>query len=351
VTAEDAPGRPLPRPGPDGFSAWELAEHYRFPAGLDGSGISIAVIRLYGGFRRSDVQQYFAAAGRAAPAVDEVALGSEANNPVANPQANAELVRDIEILGTAAPGARIAVYFAGNTEMGVADGFASAIHDRERQNSVICLTWEIPEADVSPMLASTVDNLIQSAVLMGKVVCAPAGSWGVNAALAPGFPGTSPWVLSCAATRAVAGASGLIERPVADGALAPAASQRHERPQWQARTGRGLPRGISGRLVPDVSCLADDHGYRCHVNGNWTAVPGSGAAVCMWAGLIARLQQAVGLPGLRVPHLYETLGPRGVLAAVEPGSAQARWSPSTGWGSPDGERLQAALAKRGRRPR
>src|SRR5215469_10675498 len=90
--------RPLPTPEPGGFSAWELVRHYRFPDELDGSGVSIGLVRLYGGFRRSDIQQYFAAAGRSAPVIEEVNLGVQANNPVADPPTNTELVRDLEIL-------------------------------------------------------------------------------------------------------------------------------------------------------------------------------------------------------------------------------------------------------------
>lgn len=344
MSAADGAERPLPQPGPEGFSAWELARHYRFPDELDGSGVSIALVRLLGGFRRSDIEQYFASARRSAPLVAEVFLGDEANNPVADPAANRELVRDIEILGTAAPGARITVYFAGNSEDGVVDGLASAVHDRDRENSVICLTWVIPEADVNPMLARAVGPYIQDAAAMGKLVCAPAGWW-TSDGLAPCFPGTDPFVLSCAATRAAALGSSLVERPVPAGQPAFAASERHGRPQWQTRASGWAGRRIKGRLVPDVSCLADeDHGYRCYVNGTWAGVAGVGAAVCMWAGLIARILQPGGQPGLMVPALYQRLGPRGVLAPAGPATSRGRWSPGTGWGSPDGQRLLAALA-------
>jgi kumamolisin len=335
--------RPLPPPGADGFSAWELARHYRFPEELDGSGVSVALVRLLGGFRRSDVQQYFAAAGRSAPAIEEVSLDGQANNPVAMPSANTELVRDIEILGTAAPGARVTVYFADNTEQGVVHGLSSAVHDRDRDNWVICLTWEIPEADVSPMLAGAIHSYVEDAALMGKLVCAPAGAW-TPSGLVPCFPGTDPFVLSVASTRAVSVGESLVERPVPGGQPALVASQRHARPQWQARVGGWAGRKIGGRLVPDVSCLADsDHGYRCHVNGSWVGVPGVGAAVCMWAGLIARILQGTGRPGLLVPILYQRLGPRAALVPAGPGTPRGKWGPGTGWGSPDGQRLISAM--------
>lgn len=327
--------RPLPQPGPGGFSAWDLVRHYRFPDKLDGSGVSIGLVRLYGGFRRSDIQQYFAAAGRSAPVIEEVSLGGQTNNPVANPPANTELVRDLEILGTAAPGARINVYFANNTEMGIVEGFAEAVHDPDRDNSVICFTGEIPEAEVTPMLAQTVADIVQDAVLMGKAVCAPAGSWSAGG-LTPYFPGTSPYMLSCAATRAVAVGNDLVERPV---------------PEIQPVIG-GPAGQVTGRLVPDVTCLADDnHGYRCYINATWGGVAGVGSTVCMWAGLLARILQATGRPALTMPDLYRRLGPSGALDQTDPASLRGKWSPGTGWGSPDGQRLLAALTIKSRRPK
>jgi kumamolisin len=321
--------RPLPRPGPGGFSAWELVRHYRFPDELDGSGVSIGLVRFYGGFRRSDIQQYFAAAGRSAPVIEEVSLGGQANNPVADPPANTELVRDLEILGTAAPGARINVYFADNTETGILDGFSQAVHDPSRDNWVICFTREIPEAEVAPMLAHAVADFVEDAVLMGKVVCAPAGSWAAGS-LVPYFPGTSPYLLSCAATRAAAVGNDLVERPV---------------PAFQPVIGGPDGRQITGRLVPDVTCLADDsYGYRCYINATWGSAAGVGSAVCMWAGLLARILQATGPPALTMPDLYQRLGPSGALTQTDPASSEGNWSPGTGWGSPDGQRLLAALA-------
>lgn len=327
--AGDGAERPLPRPGPGGFNAWELARHYRYPDELDGSGVSIGLVRLYGGFRRSDIQQYFAAAGRSAPVIEEVGLGGQANNPVADPPANTELVRDLEILGTAAPGARINVYFADNTERGIVDGFSKAVHDRDHDNWVICFTAEIPEAKVTPMLARTVASFVEDAALMGKVVCAPAGSW-TRGGLAPYFPGTSPYMLSCAATRAVAVGNDLVERPV---------------PAVQPVVGGQDGRPITGRLVPDVTCLADDnHGYCCYINAMWGSAAGVGSAVCLWAGLLARILQGTGRPALMLPDLYQRLGPSGALAQTDPASPPGKWSPGTGWGSPDGQRLLAALA-------
>ena len=58
--------------------------------------------------------------------------------------ADAEVELDIEVAGTIAPGATIAVYFAPNTEQGFIDAINVAIHDQNAP-SVISISWGAPE--------------------------------------------------------------------------------------------------------------------------------------------------------------------------------------------------------------
>ena len=74
-----------------------------------------------------------------------------------------------------------------------------------------------------------------------------------------------------------------------------------------------------------------------------------------WAGLVALLNQGVGYNlGYINPILYERIGPSGAFRSITKGdnsyagvvgypAAGPGWSPSTGWGSPDGEKLLAAI--------
>ena len=55
---------------------------------------------------------------------------------------------DIEVAGAIAPGAKIVVYFAPNTDAGFLDAIAAAIHDTTNKPSVISISWGGPEIDL-----------------------------------------------------------------------------------------------------------------------------------------------------------------------------------------------------------
>ncbi len=62
-------------PAPDGgrpFTATELARLYNFPSELDGSGQTIGIIELAGGYRMSDLNSYFAGLGLKTPDITAV---------------------------------------------------------------------------------------------------------------------------------------------------------------------------------------------------------------------------------------------------------------------------------------
>jgi len=332
---------PTPATDPTGFDPRDVATYYAFPSRFDGTGTTIAIVSLYGGYRQSDLETYFSSIGLVPPIIDDISVGGAVNNPVADASANVELVRDIEILGSVAPGARLAIYFASNDEMGVVDGLRAAVTDDQRGPSVVCATWGIDEQDVGGIVAKVVGDVLQAAALRGKVVCALGGRW-EGGILRPQFPGTNPYVLACVPTSASPKSDGLVEQPVEPCAAA-AESILWPRPPWQATLGTSS--GVGGR-VPDVSALSDDRiGYRCYANGEWVSVGGPGAAVCIWAALLARLHQALGRPWGMVSDLYATEGPGGGLAAVgtQESVAMPAWRASVGWGSPIGERLLATL--------
>lgn len=92
-------------------------------------------------------------------------------------------------------------------------------------------------------------------------------------------------------------------------------------------------------------------GYTVLVDGMLQIIGGTSAVAPLWAALIARLNQALGTPlGYINPTLYSTLS--STFNDVTQGnngafSAQIGWDPCTGWGSPNGTKLMAALgAKR-----
>jgi kumamolisin len=341
------PGRLLPATrssgdAPPAFDPAEIVAYYGFPTRYDGTGTTIAMVSLYGGFRQSDLDTYFAYGGRPVPAIEVVGVDGASNDPDAAPEANGELVLSMEMLGSMAPGARLVVYVAANTMQGMLDGLSTAIFARSPATDVLCLTWAIDEAGMQGMTAEMLSDLMDDARVLGLPVCAPAGLWD-GGSFRPTVLASHPFVLACGATRAARAGTGLAERPMTDAAIPAAGSALWPMAQYQAGALGRQGRDADGRLVPDVCALADPRiGYRCYLEGRWTSVTGVGAAACAWAALLARLRQALGRPWGMVSDLYAVLGPGGALAQL-PGAGPG-WDSRTGWGAPDGERLLAQLA-------
>ena len=119
----------------------QVAKLYNFPSNLDGRGQCIAIIELGGGFRAKDLTAYFKSLGIKKPKVTAVSIGGAHNEPDGpTKDANGEVMLDIEVAGAVAPGAKIAVYFAPNTDEGFLNANA-AIHDNVRNPSVISISW------------------------------------------------------------------------------------------------------------------------------------------------------------------------------------------------------------------
>jgi kumamolisin len=98
------------------YTPLQLGELYEFPSNTDGSGQTIAIIELGGGFEASDLKTYFAGLKVAEPNVKAVGVDGAKNIPGKDPTgADGEVLLDIEIAGALAPAAKFLVYFAPNT--------------------------------------------------------------------------------------------------------------------------------------------------------------------------------------------------------------------------------------------
>jgi kumamolisin len=123
-------------------------------------------------------------------------------------------------------------------------------------------------------------------------------------------------------------------------------------PAYQKKA--GVPKsansgGKVGRGVPDVAGNGDSQtGYKVLVDGASSVVGGTSAVAPLWAGLVARLNQAKGARlGFLHSRLYALAPGSGFRDIVQGdnGAYQARpgWDPCTGLGSPDGEGLRKKL--------
>jgi kumamolisin len=350
--------RTVDAPGP-GFTPVELAGLYEFPSGLDGSGQTIGIVALGGGYLASDMQQYFAQLGLNAPQIVDVPVNDGRNQPGLDEQADRETTLDIQIAGAMAPGARIVVYFAENSEEGLYDALSDAVHDAAHTPTVISLSWGGPEETWTGQLRSALSAVLDDAAALGVTVTAATGddgaADGVPRGLHVDLPACLPGVLGCGGTRIEVAGGKLTESVWNDadaglGATGGGVSRFIPLPAWQ--TAAGVPAhpetGFRGRGVPDVAADADPHtGYRVRIAGQDQVVGGTSAAAPLWAALIARINQQLGRAvGFVNPLLYsagEASFRDVALGGNEGFLAGGRWDACTGLGSPVGETLARAL--------
>ncbi|HUY62162.1 MAG TPA: S53 family peptidase, partial [Candidatus Dormibacteraeota bacterium] len=351
------------------FTPPEVAALYAYPPGSTGQGQTIGLIELGGGYDPADVTAYFAGLGLPAPALTAVGVDGAANQPTGSPNgADGEVQLDIEVAGAVAPGAAVAVYFAPNTDAGFMDAVTTAIHDRQRAPAVLSISWGSAESTWSSSALTAFDRALADAALLGVTVCCAAGDQGSGDGVGDGlahvdFPAASPHVLGCGGTSLTA-AGGAIAREVVwnagGGATGGGVSAVFPLPAWQAAAGvppSANPGGHRGRGVPDVAGDADPAtGYRVQVDGQALVFGGTSAVAPLWAGLVARLNAALGhAVGYLNPVLYPLAAAHPVTRDITEGSngayrAAVGWDPCTGLGSPLGERMLAALAPSPTRP-
>jgi len=339
----------------------QVAALYDFPPGTDGTGQTVALLELGGGYRDADLATYFGGLDLPMPAISAVGVDGAVNAPTGDPGGpDGEVLLDLDIVGSVAPGAAIVVYFAPNTDRGFHDAIMEALHAPERPVAV-SISWGAPEAEWTPQARAALDVAIEEAGALGVTVCCAAGDRGSADGLADGrahvdFPASSPHALACGGTRLVGTGTAITSETAwndgpGGGSTGGGVSDVYRLPAWQAAAGVPLSANSGarrGRGVPDVAGDADPQsGYRVEVDGAPEVYGGTSAVAPLWAGLVARLSQALGAPlGFLNPRLYATAGQglHDVLAGSNGAySAGPGWDACTGLGSPDGARLLAVL--------
>jgi kumamolisin len=344
----------------------QVAALYDFPTGVDGAGECIALIELGGGYNTTDLSNYWSQLKLIeTPAVSAVSVGNGSNNPTGDPNGpDGEVMLDIEVAGSIAPGAKIVVYFADNTDAGFLNAITTAVHDSTNNPSVVSISWGGPESSWTQQAMTSMDEAFQSAAAMGVSVCVAAGDDGSTDGVTDGlnhvdFPASSPNVLACGGTQLVASGNSITSETVwnelanNEGATGGGISDVFPLPSWQ--NGAGVPLSANpnknvGRGVPDVTGDADPTtGYVTRVDGNPDVIGGTSAVAPLWAGLIALLNQSIGKPvGFINPLLYQDAGTARDLNDITSGnngaySAGPGWDACSGLGSPIGTQVAAAL--------
>ncbi|WP_446744720.1 S53 family peptidase [Silvibacterium acidisoli] len=343
--------------GTTSFNPPQVAALYDFPTSVNGSGQTIGIIELGGGYNSSDISKYFSGLGITAPTVVSVSVDGGTNTPSNPDGADGEVALDIQVAGSIAPGAKIAVYFTTNTDAGFLDAITTAVHDTANNPSVISISWGGPESSWSQSSLTAIDNACQSAGALGVTITVAAGDSGSSDGGSGNnvdFPASSPHVLACGGTKLEGSGSRISSETVWNdgaqgGATGGGVSVSFDLPSWQQNI--GVPAASSssgGRGVPDVAGDASPTtGYNIYVDGQSEVVGGTSAVAPLWAALIALANQQNGkAAGFVNPTLYANTKAFHDITQGSNGSFSAGpgWDACTGLGSPIGSSVISALA-------
>ncbi len=365
-----------------------VARLYDYPPRLYGRGQTIAILAFNagrgdarrGGYRRAALRTYFERVLRGRmPEVVDVVVRGPGNTPGPDTAESAnhgdvtsEVMLDLCVVGSVAPKATIVVYFSEFTTQGWVDALSDIVagdHDVD----VVSISYGNPEHDTrgawTPMGVRLVNEILQGAAARGITICCASGDDGSRDQESGGahvdFPASSPYALAVGGTHLQV-ADGtplqLVETAWNDlrrrkGATGGGVSCVFPKPSYQRGIRlahpRGLPRLI-GRGVPDVAAVADPLTgvIVIHVDGRrLMPIGGTSVAAPLWAALVARLNEALGVRcGFLNPILYRRCA-RGVLRDITAGTngafrAGRGWDACTGLGAPGGQALLHALTTR-----
>jgi len=359
--------RRRPHAAATSFTPPQVALLYDFPTAVDGSGECIGIIELGGGFKPADLTKYFNQLNLSkSPKVTAVSVGHGKNHPTGDPNGpDGEVMLDIEVAGSVAPGAHIVVYFAENTDAGFLNAITTAVHDKKHKPSVLSISWGSAESSWTSQAMTSMDEAFQAAAAMGVSICVACGDNGSTDGVEDGlnhvdFPASSPYALACGGTLLQASGTSITKETVwnelskNEGATGGGISDFFALPSYQQNADvppSANPGGRVGRGVPDVSGDADPNsGYQTYVDGTPDVIGGTSAVAPLWAGLIALLNENLNQPvGYLNPLLYQNVTSAGGFHDITSGnngaySAKAGWDACTGFGSPIGTAIAAALS-------
>lgn len=340
------------------YTPLQVGQLYAFPAGTDGTGQTIAIIELGGGYQQADLDTYFSGLGLATPSITAVSVDGGSNQPGGD--ADAEVMLDIEVSGALAPKAALVVYFAANTDQGFYNAISQAAHSTTQPATVLSISWGGPETSWSTASRNAMETALEDAAALDVTVTVAAGDNGSSDGVSGGqpnvdFPASSPSVLACGGTE-LTGSGSTIGSEVVwnetasnEGATGGGVSTVFALPTWQTASKVPTAAGaFAGRGVPDVAGNADPMtGYNVRVDGQDEVIGGTSAVAPLWAALVARLNQQLGRSlGAANAALY-SIGEKAFRDITQGNngsySAGPGWDACTGLGSPNGQTLLSAL--------
>ncbi|MGO8671501.1 MAG: fibronectin type III domain-containing protein [Capsulimonadaceae bacterium] len=352
---------PQPASGPgtgiDGaYDSSDLRTAYNIPANLTGTGQTVALLDE-GGFQASDVSTYESQYGISVPVQGVSVDGMDPSVLILHPGYSFEAALDIDTVVSVAPGLSKVLVYCGET---VVDIFSKVASDDLASVFSISLAEE-PEASV----VQAQNALCEQMAAQGISVLAGSGdwgAWGTGGEADDTDPASEPFVTGVGGTSLTTNGPGgawLSEVTWNAGGDSSGGGYESAWPIPWYQVGTANLASTAYRNGPDVAADADQTygGVSEYFYGAWGISGGTSAASPFWAGVIAevnqqRAQNGLGPIGFLNPPIYAigngpnyatdfhdiTSGTNGTY------SAGVGYDNVTGWGSPNGANLIAALA-------
>ena len=368
------------------YTSAELGTHYSFPPG-DGSDQAVGLLEFGGGYFPDDLEHFCQLANISEPTI--VPISVDGTSTSAKDGAEGEVMMDIEVIAGVCPKSTIVVYFAAFTEKGWIAAIDKATQDRQNNPGVISASWGNPESVYvwSASAMNAINETLKEAALLGVTVCIAAGDDGSSDADTKDglahvdFPSSSPYALAVGGTTIPKKGvqqpdivwfegSGMRNQKDPSGSTGGGVSAVFPRPSWQSAINIPSvnPGAITGRVIPDIAANADwvASPYLLVVDGGAQGNGGTSAATPLVGALITLINATLKAPnrtGYLAPLLYGA-APGGAAGStvgstcctdVTSGdnktataggySAGPGYDAASGWGTPIGTALAAAIAK------
>jgi kumamolisin len=344
---------PIPLDLGQGYSPQDLARLYHFPKNL-GEGQTIGIIALGGHFSPRDLSLFCTRFNLPIPNIQMV--GEEPKQFQSNLMADQETNLDIQMITGMVPNANIILYYGADFQ----ESFQAVLDDTNNKIDVLFTCWAIGEKYLSRSEKQQLQTQIQALSLRGITLLAASGDEGIyqsqlntrKPTKGINLPAGFAQVIACGGT--TLHDNGLEEvwkegRFISGGSFsnlttAPAFQQ----PALANYASQHPDLTFSTLATPDISANASKiHSSVMIHHGETTKAWGTSVATPVLAGLIARLNSALGYNlGDCNPLFYQLMGTNAFNSNI-PGNngfpAASGWDPCTGLGSPHGENLLNAI--------
>ena len=243
-------------------------------SGYTGAGETVGLVE-FSSYTASDVAEYNVSysLGASAATVVKVDGGTTDNS------GETEDDLDIEVTYALAPGAKVNVYEAPNTDAGEVALYAALVSN---DVPIVSSSWGEPESEEDNLTSDDAD--FKEAAAQGQSVYATAGSPTADdngSSVSVLYPGSDPYVTGVGCTNLTVGAGNTYGTETADSQCGYGTSAEWHTPSYQTEVNSG-----SYRETPDVAVNAGAS-WRIYTEGEWTEVLGGSLTPMQWAAFTA----------------------------------------------------------------